>query len=180
MRKYAITDDYEKDYGRVDYKGKTVMDIGTDWGSTAEFFAHKGASKIICVDGNITFLKELEENVTRYKWPVIIEQRSIQAVSDLEYLLQKFEVDIVKCDCDGCERWFETLTRDYARRVPLYIFEIHSLSLYLMLARRASDWGYTWEPASFSLQKALKLKTQLAPNADLPFCTIVYMKREDS
>ena len=38
-------EDYDFQWGKIDYKGKTVLDLGADIGSTADFFLGKGLRK---------------------------------------------------------------------------------------------------------------------------------------
>lgn len=45
----------EGEYGELDVKGKTVVDIGAYLGDTAVFFARKGAARVIAVEPMATF-----------------------------------------------------------------------------------------------------------------------------
>lgn len=107
----------------IDYKDKIVLDIGADYGSTAEFFLKKGAKQVIAVESDPKLgeqLKKFSEN--KNITPFISE---INRSEKLVYLLQEFKPDIVKSDCEKCEKLFLGVPIEVLRIPKTYIVECH-------------------------------------------------------
>jgi hypothetical protein len=118
-------EDYERFYGKLDYSGKRVLDIGADVGSTADFFLLKGAKDVIAVEPDEAFYKELVANAEKIDGLHPIK-RSIEGPGDLAGLYELYSPDIVKMDCEGCEIHALALGDD-AFTIPTgYVVETHS------------------------------------------------------
>jgi len=112
----------------MDYKNKFVLDIGADYGSTADFFLKKGAYRVIAVEKDPEYYKGLSLfSEGRPITPLHIEIKTIKDILDL---IVKYKPDIVKIDCEGCERNF--LRHFYTEKnkkklmIPeFFIIEIH-------------------------------------------------------
>lgn len=117
-------EDYEKEYGLLDFKDKTVLDIGADYGSTACYFLGKGAKRVIAVEGNPQFFQELLAN-TKDDERVQPISLYVKTGSHLENLLQTHKPDITKIDCEGCEFYLMQVKNETLRMCPKYIIETH-------------------------------------------------------
>jgi len=72
-------------YSMVDYRGKVVVDIGADWGSSCMYFLARDASKVIAFD------------TVRPHLPL----RHVEWHG--QWNGERVPGDILKVDCEGCE-----------------------------------------------------------------------------
>ena len=72
-------------YNTIDVKGKVVVDIGADWGSTSLYFLARGARKVIAFDR-----VEPKLQVKGIEWHGLWNGSPVPG-------------DILKVDCEGCE-----------------------------------------------------------------------------
>lgn len=143
MRKVKppINENYENDYGTTDYKDKTVLDIGADYGSTAYFFLQKGAKKVIAVEGDADLCIKLLENVSadHRVSPVLVW---IDSYKSMSRLIRIFKPDITKADCEGCEIYFKYVPDDVLRICPEYMVETHGDTTWFDLRDKFSKAGF--------------------------------------
>ena len=118
-------EDYEVHWGFADYKDKVILDIGADYGSTADFFLHKGARNVIAIECHPEHFQRLEALAKENPGMVAINMR-IASATDFLVLLKQYDVDIMKVDCEGCEAWLLELDDVALSQVPEYLVEIHS------------------------------------------------------
>lgn len=99
---YESVKNFEKMYGNVNMVDKTILDIGADWGSTADFFLRSGAKKVIAVDSSTRYIKKMRElfKGDRRVVPVLM---NIKTAEDIQTLLELYKPDLTKVDCEGCE-----------------------------------------------------------------------------
>jgi len=139
---------YEKDWGKIDYQNKVVLDIGADIGSTSDFFFQKGASKVIAVEGNPNFWRVLIENYLKYKfngWYGEAVLLMIQSSKDYEDLIEKYSPDVVKVDCEGCEIYLKDVRSQILTKVSEYIVETHSDEIFQALLNKFQHEGFSIE-----------------------------------
>lgn len=118
-------EDYERFYGKVDYKGKTVLDIGADYGSTADFFLEKGASHVIAVEPIPELFYQLQDNIRKFGLsvtPIFIRIHSEDCISEL---IEEYKPQIVKADCEGCEKFFLDVSDEVFSIPEAYVVETH-------------------------------------------------------
>ena len=80
---------YSEDYSHhwpVNVEGKTVIDLGADYGSTAYYFLSKGALRVVCVEGNPTLFRQLQANM-RYLPNCIAVYKHLRSASDFAEVL---------------------------------------------------------------------------------------------
>lgn len=136
-------DFWETEYGFVDYKGKRVMDIGADWGRTADYFLQKGAKEVIAVEGNPVFYRKLEENAKRFlpdMTPILLP---IRGQGDFADLIKSWKPDLMQVDCEGCEIFLFRVADWIFSLVPEYLVETHSIALYRTMKTKCRRNGYT-------------------------------------
>lgn len=120
-------EDYERFYGKLDYAGKRVLDIGADIGSTADFFLLRGARDVVAVEPNPSFYEELVKNAEKLGGIQPVKMR-IESPDDLIHLYGRYNPDIVKMDCEGCEI-HALFLNDNLFAIPIgYVVETHSAS----------------------------------------------------
>ena len=118
-------EDYEKLYGRnIDFRKKTVLDVGAERGSTAYLFLEKGAERVIAVEGNLTFFKELRENALEDSRVHIINV-FINSPQILEQLLSIYKPHIIHMDCESCEQFLIQVNPELLRLPEIYQLEVH-------------------------------------------------------
>jgi len=106
---YNILKECYEIYGRYDYRGKVILDIGADFGLSPKFFIDHGAKKVIAYSPMRQKHQFMDEKIewNREYWQG--EERS---------------ADFLKIDCEGCE---------YQRPVDFYflypeaLIAIHNL-----------------------------------------------------
>ena len=118
-------EDYEFQWGKVDYTGKVVLDIGCDFGSTADFFLRKGAFLVVCVDNNKEYIDKLYELRNKFFLPIIGLCLDMSDSSLWSKLINLYRPTVVKSDCEGCERALGKVPEEEIRKVPEYIIECH-------------------------------------------------------
>jgi hypothetical protein len=145
-----MTEDYERLYGQyypwhlesiggnahrlaedaapvsIDYKDKVVLDIGADWGSTAEFFLKKGAKSVIAVESDDERFNRLQQ-LAKDNQAILPVNLRINNVFSYYNLITSHQPDIIKIDCEGCEKHLVGLSQHVLRIPSLYIIEYHDV-----------------------------------------------------
>ena len=120
-------DNFERDYGCIDYNGKVVLDLGADRGSTAAFFLDKGARKVVAVEGNRVLANELKAIVMAPQWKerIIPVALWIKEPQDIENLISNYQPDVAKVDIEHWEILLVDCKSELLRKVPEWVMEIH-------------------------------------------------------
>ncbi|MEM2995027.1 MAG: hypothetical protein QXI91_03285 [Candidatus Bathyarchaeia archaeon] len=67
----SFGEDYDKHWNYLNFKGKKILDLGADYGSTASYFLWQGAKQVIAVERNEEFAEALrktfEKNPESYR-----------------------------------------------------------------------------------------------------------------
>jgi len=112
----------------VDYKDKIVLDIGADYGSTAEFFLERGAKKVIAVESDDKNYKKLEEMAKNKPIFKILPLHASIDRENIEYYLSEEKPDVVKFDCEGCEKHLVGVPKEILTIPEMYIIEHHDVT----------------------------------------------------
>jgi len=138
--------DYEGEYGFVNYKGKVVLDIGADYGTTAAYFLRKGALRVVAVEADDSCFGMLVKNA--------VGESRVEAVhcvvsspEQFEGLICAYRPDIVKVDCEGCEVSLLEVPDKVFSSVPEYVMEIHSDDLNDLFIQKFGKLGYSVDHA---------------------------------
>jgi len=122
-------EDFDKHWNYTSFVGKTVLDLGADYGSTAHYFLKKGATRIIAVEGDPELASKLEQNYqnnSRVKCIKMWIQRSDHIVN----FIRAFKPDLAKVDIEGSESVLLNINPEVLKMVKEWLIEIHSDELY--------------------------------------------------
>jgi predicted RNA methylase len=117
---------YSEDYSRhwpVNVEGKTVIDVGADYGSTAYYFLQKGAVRVVCVEGNPALYKQLEANM-RFLPNCVAVYKNIESPVDFTDIL-KNTAETVKVDVEGAEKHLLKVAPSLLQQHYEWIIEMH-------------------------------------------------------
>jgi len=127
-------ENYEECWGYVDYKGKTVLDLGADYGSTAYYFLKKGAKKVIAVEGDEILGSKLKHNFGEDS-RVSCVTRWISSSKDIELLIRTYPCDIAKVDIEGAEIHIAKVSHEVLLSIKEWLIETHTKEIYDKLTR---------------------------------------------
>jgi hypothetical protein len=133
--------DLETHWGWLDVQGKVVLDVGADYGSTADFFLSRGAAGVIAVEGDrraFRRLKAFAEQASNVK----AVQKRVASVADWRELLMAYSGHVVKVDCEGGEGFLLDLDDGLFSRPEAWVVEFHT-------KEQAERWGnpFPWRDA---------------------------------
>ena len=117
---------YSEDYSRhwpVNVEGKTVIDVGADYGSTAYYFLQKGAVRVVCVEGNPALYRQLQANM-RFLPNCVAVYKHLQSPSDFTEVLQ-YTAETVKVDVEGAEKHLLKVEPRLLQQHYEWIIELH-------------------------------------------------------
>jgi len=126
---YSFNENYELHWNYTSFKGKVVLDMGADYGTTAEFFLKKGAKKVIAVEGDKYLAGSLLKRCKNSK-KVIGIHKFISSKKDIEELIQEYRPDIVKIDVEGNEKYILFVNEKIIHSVKEWLIETHSKEIF--------------------------------------------------
>jgi len=135
-------EDYEFQWGKIDYSGKVVLDIGCDWGGTADFFLRKGALLVVGLDINRDFIDKLNKYRNDLKLPILGFCYDMKDPLLWIRFINDIQPNVLKSDCEGCERGLVDVPKEVIRKVPEYIIECHGDCID-MLKKKFEECNYT-------------------------------------
>ncbi|MFZ0965711.1 MAG: hypothetical protein WAN82_03690 [Candidatus Bathyarchaeia archaeon] len=121
-------EDYNLHWNYTSFKDKVVLDLGADYGSTAQFFLQLNARKVIAVESNGEYFRKLRKNFGKNAQVVCIPKH-ISSPKHLESLIRLFEPDIVKVDIEGAEEHLHGVNKDAIESIKEWLIETHSHKL---------------------------------------------------
>lgn len=135
-------EDYGHHYGAIHYKGKKVLDIGADVGSTADFFLRRGAREVVAVDGNKGMYRQLVKNARKIPEikPVFLK---IEIPRHFEELIRVHQPDVLKSDCEGCEKHLFKIPDEVFSIVKEYMVETHGHGTRKGMMDKCKRCGFT-------------------------------------
>lgn len=112
--------DYIWSYGSINWKGKIVLDIGADIGSSVMFFLMNGAKYVYLLEKERRY-KTIYENI-KQKYPIL---KTSTLLKNLVYMPSN--IDVLKMDCEGCE--LSLLTEEILNKSKEFIIGLHKPQL---------------------------------------------------
>lgn len=134
-----FVENYEQLYGYISYSNKIVLDIGADYGSTAKFFLRKGCKKVIAVEPELFLFHQLYKSASLKVTPIrllVTDKRDFETLINLG-------ADIVKVDCEGCEKFLLDVDDLIFKKVKEYVIEIHNSSTLKAFQEKFKANGFT-------------------------------------
>ena len=125
--------DLETHWGWLDVKGKVVLDVGADYGSTADFFLSRGAAGVIAVEGDPRSFRRLKAFTERAPNVKAVQKR-VASVADWRELLTSYTAHVVKVDCEGGEGFLLDLDDHLFSKPEAWAVELHT-------REQAERWG---------------------------------------
>lgn len=111
-------------WGGFEVAGKVVLDIGADYGTTADYFLAGRAKLVVAVESDDLFARQLA--VLAWERPGLIAlHRHVSSAEDFQELFRRYLPDVVKVDCEGCECALLELDDEWFSRPALYAIETH-------------------------------------------------------
>lgn len=137
-------ENYDSQWGKIDYTNKVVLDIGSNYGSTADFFLRNGAKQVICVDSSKKHIDKLHKHIEDFNWYDIVKAHYLRVDKNGHFsgLIYKYEPDVVKSDCEGCEVHLFNIPNEEFCKVPEYIIEVHSDSIFESMKKKCKECNY--------------------------------------
>ena len=145
--------DYDQMYGSVDVKGATVIDVGADEGSTADYFFQKGAARMLVSEIVPAMVEKLEAWATVE--PRLEVVGAMGAASDLAgwirdarprcgggRLVVKMDADLGNAVPGGVEEKLLDLPPEWLGEPDAWVIETHSPEVHAELWKRLEAARY--------------------------------------
>jgi hypothetical protein len=133
-----LGEDYEEHWNHTNFAGKTILDLGADYGSTADWFLRRGAAKVVAVESEHYDKLAKWADGTRVK-PINL---LVQTPADYEGLISTYRPDLAKIDIEGWERPLLSADPELVKSVPEYMIETHSTELLSLFKDFLTGLGY--------------------------------------
>jgi len=135
-------EDYDICYGIPDYTNQVILEVGSDYGSTAYYFFTRGAKKVISVEAIPRLYKQALENLNGdTKWiPLCIV---ILKSQQLEDLITDYNPTLLHMDCEGCEARLLDISNNMFDNIEWIQLEIHTKELHEKFLNKFEKLGYT-------------------------------------
>jgi len=134
-------EDYEVHWGKIDYKGKRVLDTGASNGDTADFFLRHGAKDVVAVEGDDKLYPLLESNAKKIT-EIIPISMWIENKEQWQELINIWKPDVIKSDCEGCEATLFLIENNVWCLVPEYIIEVHGKEIRELMLKKCLENNY--------------------------------------
>lgn len=119
-------ENYDWHWNYLSFKQKTILDLGADYGSTADYFLRNGGRKVVAVEGNENYAKKFSRLLGNDKRITYIH-KWISSGKDIDLLISRFSPDIVKVDIEGEEKFLLDVN---VGEVNEWLIETHTEQLY--------------------------------------------------
>jgi hypothetical protein len=112
--------DYLWSYSSISWKGKIVLDIGADIGSSALFFLMNGADYVYLLEEDQQYKTTYE--TIKQQHPILKNSIMLDRLADMPP-----SIDVLKMDCEGCER--QLLTEELLNKANEFVVGLHKPQL---------------------------------------------------
>jgi len=124
-------ENYDWHWKYLSFRNKTVLDLGADYGSTADYFLRNGASKVIAVEGNKNYANKFYRLLGNDKRIVYLPMW-ICSGKTIDSLVELYIPDVVKVDIEGQEKLLLDVN---VGRVKEWLVETHMEQLYQVISK---------------------------------------------
>lgn len=163
-----VTEDSVDHWPHLDLNGKILLDLGCgravahidEFQQSPIFLGESGAKKVIGIDGNpeggplintwngepseIERLKRIvEEKGINKDGKYTFIWKMIQTPEDLKTLISDNGITAIKCDIEGYETNFYTLTKEDMNTVEVFALEYHTYDILDRFRQKFTEWGFT-------------------------------------
>jgi predicted RNA methylase len=135
-------EDFNKHWGFADCKNKLILDIGGANGDTADYFLEKGARVVIAIDCSSELIQQCRRNSKEFNLPIVCICMRIDSSEKWIQILQMFQPEAVKVDCEGCEIYLKDVPSEIISLVPEFLIETHSDEIQNILENKFRSEGY--------------------------------------
>ena len=145
--------DYDTMYGVVDVRGATVIDVGADEGSTADYFFQKGAARVVASELDAELVARLR--VWASEEPRLLVVGAMVGAGDLEAwiadarprcrggrLVVKVDADLTNDVPGGAEEKLLDMAPEWLGEPDAWVIETHSPAVHVELCDRLETVGY--------------------------------------
>lgn len=135
----------------LDVRDKNILDLGCGFWEIKDiqetspvYFKNKGAKRIIGVDmnaGDLTVLRDyFAEHFKGDGSEFLIKK--ITSTNDLLELIEKYQIQSIKCDIEGFEKVMFKITKDQIKNITSLSVEYHDHTLFLNLVNTFKRWDF--------------------------------------
>jgi len=135
------SENYDLCWSQTCYEGKTVLDLGADYGSTTYYFLKRGARHVVAVEGDKTLVTELKRNYEKDVRVVCVE-KWIGCPADFEELIRKFPLDLAKVDVEGAEKHLVGVHPEALLSIDEWLIEVHTKQVCDELSKTFLNLGF--------------------------------------
>jgi hypothetical protein len=118
-------EDYDSHWNYLPLKGKRILDLGADYGSTAYYFLLKGAKQVIAVEGDQKLASQLKRHYADTD-RVIPIHKFINCPNDITNLISQFHPDLIKMDIESYEKHLLDCPNQLIQNINEWMIECHS------------------------------------------------------
>jgi len=150
-------EDYEKHWSFLTLEGKSIIDFGADYGSSANYFLKRGAAKVVAVEGSYWLFRILKRNFKNRK-DVVCLWRFLKKPSDFEKIIAEYPCDLAKVDVEGAEIYL--LNASNLANIKEWMIETHSETTAKKLQHKLVKCGFSIETTMYG-ENTIILATKL-------------------
>lgn len=131
---------------------KNVLDLGCGRHQTSglenhspTYFVLKGANAVIGVDisqEEIDYYNQNTKNVEAYKDSALFICTKIDGPEIILRLIKEYNINAIKCDIEGYETSFYSITKEDLYGVEEVAIEYHELDIRENILNKFSEWGF--------------------------------------
>jgi predicted RNA methylase len=134
-------EDYSAHWRTLKITNETILDLGADYGTTADYFLRMGAKNIVAVESEKEIFGGLFEYGQRNLLVKAIHKK-VESGKDINTLLKRWQPTVVKCDIEGDEQAFLTASPTLLKGIKQFVIETHNTTVENSLRSFFKDLGF--------------------------------------
>jgi len=132
-------ENYDDHWRGMSIKGRRILDLGCDLGSTADYFLRNGAISVVGVDANQEYIESAWNSNLDNFLPI---RMIITHSKQVEVLINTIMPDVVKVDIEGAEAVLLDLSREILRKPLEWGIETHTSELFERISEKYLSAGF--------------------------------------